>query len=60
MFLLYGALVSCVATREPRVRERVRDALRLVGYELGLIAGKAEPMQRHPPRSRDLDPHFLS
>eukprot|EP00740_Mantoniella_antarctica_P005915 CAMPEP_0181348412 /NCGR_PEP_ID=MMETSP1106-20121128/160_1 /TAXON_ID=81844 /ORGANISM="Mantoniella antarctica, Strain SL-175" /LENGTH=275 /DNA_ID=CAMNT_0023460699 /DNA_START=185 /DNA_END=1011 /DNA_ORIENTATION=- len=37
LFLLYRALVSCVATREPQVRERVQDALRLVGCELGLI-----------------------
>ena len=35
---LYGALCSCINSKEHRVREVVRDALQLAGQELSLIA----------------------
>ena len=35
---LYGALCTCINSKEHRVREVVQDVLQLAGHELGLIA----------------------
>lgn len=35
---LYGALCSCINSKEHRVREVVQDVLQLAGHELGLIS----------------------
>lgn len=34
---LYGALCSCINSKEHRVREVVQDVLQLAGLEIGLI-----------------------
>ena len=53
LFLLYGSLVTCGATREARVRERVRDVLRLAGGVLRTENKHWPDVESPPPPPRE-------